>query len=49
MPLKVAYLWQFGFFFSAAPTAQNIGWKIKNSFGIDSYFLQKIVAPLKRC
>ena len=23
MPLKVAYLWKFGLFFSAAPTAQN--------------------------
>jgi hypothetical protein len=23
LPLKVAYLWQFAFFFSAAPTAQN--------------------------
>jgi hypothetical protein len=23
LALKVAYLWQFGFFFSAAPTAQN--------------------------
>ena len=23
LPSKVAYLWQFGFFFSASPTAQN--------------------------